>query len=248
MKPGRGGRWISVHGATPLIADFCRFDQPVGGRLPALPHEPTSMTSAHIVLRGQDWWRMGWGARINQKLRACHPAVSPHQAPCPAAPKNRENRETAHQPASTQGIRILLHWAEMCGHRLRFFRRVHLRVFQVQAERQCKLHVLEHLLFWLYICGSCSPPIPAPAPAVSGKAGDQMGGLFVNEADLGHSFALPRQPLGHWNWNVLCRPRDFLKVTNRHHSFDRHVPTCTLRLQPPYCHTFKSPGGNRAGY
>ena len=39
---------------------------------------------------------MGREARISQKLRACSPAVSPHQAPAlprDAPPKNRENRE-----------------------------------------------------------------------------------------------------------------------------------------------------------
>jgi hypothetical protein len=38
------------------------------------------MTSAQTVARGQDWW-IGREARIRQKLRACSPAVIPHQAP-----------------------------------------------------------------------------------------------------------------------------------------------------------------------
>jgi hypothetical protein len=53
------------------------------------------MTSAQTVVRGHDWW-MGREARNSQKLRACSPAGSPHQAPAlprDAPPKNRENRE-----------------------------------------------------------------------------------------------------------------------------------------------------------
>ena len=62
------------------------------------------MTSAQTVVRGQDWW-MGREARISQKLRACSPAVSPHQAPAlprDAPPKNRENRENRRKNPRSQ--------------------------------------------------------------------------------------------------------------------------------------------------